>query len=526
MEYYYTRRSFLTRNSTIRKLIALALILIAVMLSYSARANSAGCNLTASITSANVSCNGGNDGSATVMISGGTAPYSYVWNSSPVQTTATAIALEAGSYTVTVTDAMGCTAVVGVMITEPATALSLSMSSTPASCAGINGTATVTASGGTAPYSYSWITSPVQSSAVATGLAPGTYTVTVTDANGCMASDSVNVGGSLAVNAIITGPDTICQSQGYPKTYTLYASGGTSYFWSNGSTSYNALVTPTATTTYSVIASNGSCSDTAYFTLVVYKVPQAWVSGPSTACAGDSIALTAHDGMTFMWSTGQTSATVDVVPTANTTYTVIVANGICPDTVTHAVTVSTPGLAISGCATPCANMSGIEFRVDDSAGASAYTWTVPAGWSIVEGQNSSSIKVTTGDLSADGSVSVITSGACANANLSLDVNVSACTDDIFIPNTFTPNGDGFNDTWTIRNIKLYPGNEVVVLNRWGNEVYHANDYDNTWSGGELEAGTYFYSIKVKTSDHDEAGCATGELKETVYKGYVMIVREK
>lgn len=525
MEYYYSRKSFIIRNHTMRKMIILGLILAAVMLSYAARANSNGCNLAATITSANVSCYGGNDGSATAMITGGTAPYSYVWTSTPVQTTATAIALEAGTYTVTVTDTMGCTIMVSVTITEPAAELSLSMSSTAATCAGNDGTATVIATGGTGPYSYSWTTSPVQTSSIATGLSVGSYTVIVTDINGCIAGDSVTVTGPVPVNAEITGPDTLCQPQGYPRTYTLYASGGTSYFWSNGSTSYNALVTPVTTTTYSVVVSNGSCSDTAYHTITVFLVPQAWVAGPAAACAGDTITLTANGGASFLWSTGEASSSVDVSPIENTTYTVIVTNGICPDTVMHAVAVSNPLIAISGCPRPCANTSGIEYKVEPIAGASSYTWTVPAGWMIIEGQGTNSIKVVTGNVSADGSVLLVTSGGeCADMNLSIDVDAMVCSEDIFIPNTFTPNSDGYNDTWEISGIGLYPGNEVTVFNRWGNEVFHMNNYDNTWDGGDLEAGTYFYMIKLLAHDHDDAGCTIDSVKEIIYRGFVMIVR--
>jgi gliding motility-associated-like protein/uncharacterized repeat protein (TIGR01451 family) len=85
---------------------------------------------------------------------------------------------------------------------------------------------------------------------------------------------------------------------------------------------------------------------------------------------------------------------------------------------------------------------------------------------------------------------------------------------INIPNVFTPNGDGRNDTFTIPNVNQYEQNELVILNRWGGEVYQTKNYQNTWTGDKLEDGTYFYSLKVKNSK--------GEQEE--YKGYVTLLR--
>ncbi|MFV8340759.1 SprB repeat-containing protein, partial [Flavobacterium sp. LB3P21] len=138
---------------------------------------------------------GGNNGAATASATGGTTSYSYSWNTSPVQTTATASGLIAGTYTVTVTDAKGCIDTETVTITEPAAALVATIGTpTNVSCfGGNNGAATASATGGTTSYSYSWNTSPVQTTATASGLIAGTYTVTVTDAKGCIDTESVTI---------------------------------------------------------------------------------------------------------------------------------------------------------------------------------------------------------------------------------------------------------------------------------------------------------------------------------------------
>ncbi|WP_419801003.1 gliding motility-associated C-terminal domain-containing protein [Mucilaginibacter sp.] len=84
-----------------------------------------------------------------------------------------------------------------------------------------------------------------------------------------------------------------------------------------------------------------------------------------------------------------------------------------------------------------------------------------------------------------------------------------------IPNVFTPNGDGRNDTFSIPDLSQYPQNELLVINRWGASVYQAKNYQNTWTGDRLDDGTYFYSLKVINKK--------GMQEE--YKGYVMLLRK-
>lgn len=142
-------------------------------------------------------CFGNANGSATVLASGGTGPYTYSWNTSPVQTSATASGLSAGSRTVTVTDALGCTAQVVANIGGPTAALQVSITAfTNVLCfETAQGTADALATGGTAPYTYTWNSSPVQNGSAADDLPEGSYTVSVVDANGCAASTSVAIGG-------------------------------------------------------------------------------------------------------------------------------------------------------------------------------------------------------------------------------------------------------------------------------------------------------------------------------------------
>ncbi|MFC4164220.1 T9SS type A sorting domain-containing protein [Epilithonimonas zeae] len=141
----------------------------------------------------NVSCNGGSNGSATVNVSGGTAPYTYSWSPSG-GTNVTASGLAAGNYTVTVKDAANATKTQSFTITEP-TVLAATTSSSPASCGSNNGTASVTPSGGTSPYTYLWSNGAITSSV--SNLASGNYSVTITDAKGCIITRNFEINGQL-----------------------------------------------------------------------------------------------------------------------------------------------------------------------------------------------------------------------------------------------------------------------------------------------------------------------------------------
>ncbi|MEO0037812.1 MAG: hypothetical protein RIQ59_1023 [Bacteroidota bacterium] len=150
--------------------------------------------LSATATQVNVACYGNASGTITITPTGGTSPYTYNWGDGA--TTQNRTNLTAGTYTVTITDANGCTTTVTKTITQPS-ALTLSTTITKASCPGVNdGAIALTISGGTTNYTVAWTgpNSYTSSTSSPTGLLAGTYTVTVTDANGCTATATVVVG--------------------------------------------------------------------------------------------------------------------------------------------------------------------------------------------------------------------------------------------------------------------------------------------------------------------------------------------
>ncbi|MFN7014220.1 MAG: T9SS type A sorting domain-containing protein, partial [Bacteroidia bacterium] len=304
--------------------------------------------LGGSITVIDETCSGAN-GSLTANPIGGTAPYTYSWNTSPVQTTQTISNLSAGIYTVTITDANNCTTTLTDTVINSGS-LSLSTSTNNETCNGANGSATVTVNGGTTPYNYAWNTSPVQNTSTATNLSAGSYSVTVTDANNCSQTATINIF-NIGNTTVTASPNqTICS--GNSVTLSANASGGTgpyTYVWNPGNQTGNSItVSPTSTTTYSVVATDANnCSGSATTTVNVTPIPVTVVTPTNvTICIGQSTVLTASGGTTYVWSTGGTNATETVNPTATTTYSVIAFNGSCMgNTATATVTVS-PCLSI------------------------------------------------------------------------------------------------------------------------------------------------------------------------------------
>ena len=162
-------------------------------------------------TTSDVLCAGGTSGSVAVNVAGATPPYQYAWTGGG--SNAQLDNLAAGTYDVLVTDANGCTITFEGTITEP-TALAHTLSETPAQLNGSDGTATVTVTGGTPPYTYSWNDPAAQTTETATGLENIVYEVTVTDANGCSFIDSIHVGPTVSIfeNAL-----TLQQLKVYPQ---------------------------------------------------------------------------------------------------------------------------------------------------------------------------------------------------------------------------------------------------------------------------------------------------------------------
>ncbi|WP_207429019.1 DUF5050 domain-containing protein, partial [Pedobacter sp. SYSU D00535] len=344
--------------------------------------------LTATISSStNVSCNGGSNGSAAVTASGGTTPYTYSW--SPAGgTAATTTGRAAGTYTVTVTDAASATATATVAITQPS-AFSISTAQSNVSCfGGSNGAAAVSVSGGTAPYTYSWAPSG-GTFATATGRPAGTYTVTITDNNGCTATRTFNItqpSAPLAGSTVITNVSTAGGSDG---SVDLTPSGGTppyTYNWGGGITTQDR--TGLAAGNYTVvITDNNGCQAT----LTAAVTQPVAVSGTTVvtnvACFGGStgvIDLTPSGGTgPYIYDWGNGITTEDRTGLAAGTYTVVIADNLGA-TGTVTATVTQPTAPVSGTTVVSnvgcfgGNTGAINLTPSGGTGPYTYTW-LPSG---------------------------------------------------------------------------------------------------------------------------------------------------
>src|SRR6056300_1580903 len=317
--------------------------------------------LSASITGTNVGCNGASTGSADLTVSGGTpgSGYTYSWSdgTSVVATTEDLTNVAAGSYTVTVTDANSCTATASVTITQP-TALSATISSSNATGFGLsNGSATVTASGGSSPYTYSWNTTPAQTGATATGLAAGSYTVTVTDANNCTTTQTVVITQPAQLTATGSVTNEVSCNGGTDGSASVSVSGGVSpytYSWSDGtnvvSTASTASTLSAGSYTVTVTDANSNTAS-ASVTFTQPTALSASITGTNVGCNGaltGSADLTVSggtpgSGYTYSWSDGTSvvATTEDLTNVAAGSYTVTVTDAnSC--TATASVTITQP----------------------------------------------------------------------------------------------------------------------------------------------------------------------------------------
>jgi gliding motility-associated-like protein len=381
-------------------------------------------------------------GTITLTGSGGAGGYQYSINGgTSFQGSGFFNSLQIGTYNVVTQDANGCMANSTVTLSEPPDLTVALNSVTNPSCLGFgNGSITALPGGGTASYSYSWNTTPIQTVATAVGLTSGTYTVTVTDANGCIETAFATLIDPLPVQTFVTGPDTICLGQSSNMLATATGGNGVYTFGWNPSltTSGSQTVSPLVPTTYSVTAfdANGCPGNTVSVQIVVYNLTAAnvTVNAYSPICPGTSTFVYANvtgsqGPLTYTWNQGLGPGPGGflVNPTTPTTYSVTVTNS-CGAVVNAQTTVNInppPVIVISsdtaaGCAIFVANFYDLSTTV---ANDSIYSWQ----WTFGDGdssslQNPTHIYTNPGIYSI--TLSVITYAGCTNNNASAPYSVT------------------------------------------------------------------------------------------------------
>jgi len=340
------------------------------------------------------SCNGDADASATVTVLNGTGPYTYLWSDPLAQTTAQANDLSAGDYMVTVSDmGNGCSTTLSVTVPEtPVLTINLQNTAGPLCFGEANGSATVLGTGGTGVFSYLWNDAASQSTATAINLQAGDYMVSVTDANGCMASSSVNVPEATLLEATISAfAPPLCFGES-TATATVGATGGTgtyTYLWDDPMLQNTATATGLSAGNYMVIVSDGNgCEATT--TVSLPPTPQLVLSTTETispSCSGladGSITVAASGGtgmLSYLWSNDETTAQIDDLSSGTYSVTVMDANGC---TASQSINLNDAvALLIGGASfTPpvCFNSpdGSISITPQGGSGVYEYLWSDPA----------------------------------------------------------------------------------------------------------------------------------------------------
>ena len=425
--------------------------------------------LNSLINSASVSCKGGSNGTANLVVSGGTAPYNYLWEHDN-STSSSLSALVADTFYVQITDAHGCEKIDSVIITEPDSLLISNINKTDVSCfGGSNGSASSMVMGGTAPYQHQWSNGATLSSI--SNLSTGTFTLQINDAKGCANSKQVTITQPTKIVVQVSAPQYIsCDSAG---TVYASASGGTgalSYVWSNGIANDTAVVSNSGAYLVTVSDSLG-CTETN--TAVVKPLGSALelsLAASAHICFGDSAQITSTitPGVApfkLLWNTGDTtasikvkggtySATVTDASTCKFTASINVIEdsllqvSVADDTVCFGAQASLNAIATGGFGSYSYEWSGGGSTASVNKSAGTYYLQISDATGCIA---SDSVRVTEGtalqlsfsteDLSCfgmnDGSAKVHTIGGFAPYNFMWSNNINDSLNSNLIPNTYS-----------------------------------------------------------------------------------------
>ncbi len=431
--------------------------------------------ITAAETIANA-CDGQNNGSVSLAVSGAVAPYTYLWDNGA--TNAAISGLAPDTFNVTITDANGCTSTEQYIVDTLASP-SISVTAPGSVCVGSSAALSVSGA-----VSYIWSNGSTMSSINPTVNTASTFTVTGTDANGCSASASANVGVNLNPTIAISGTNAICAGG----STSLTVSGTAAFLWSEGSTTATISVSPASTTTYTVSATGANgCTSTSSSTVTVNQLPAVSISGNSNLCAGASTTLTATGGDTYVWSNGDNTASITVTPSSSSTYTVTATSASgCTATNTQNVVVNAlPTPTISGNLAVCQGGS----TTLTASGNGSFVWS--------NGQTNASITVSPTSPSTF-SVTATGSNGCTastSANLTILNGATSTTDAVICQNdTYLFGGNTYSDAGTY-NLTLTAANgcdSVATLNLTVNALPSATIVLN---GNDLSTSTTYASYQ-------------------------------
>jgi len=439
-----------------------------------------------------VSCFGGNNGSATVFVAGGTMPYNYLWNSG--QTTQTAQNIPAGPHTVTVTDAQGCNVQIIITVPEPFKLTSSFTNVADDQCAGsCQGSATITPNGGITPYSYSWSSSSITPGVqTATGLCAGAYTVTVQDANGCTDTQSLSIGSAPPIQVQFSPVSPSCSGLSNGAIGTNVSGGAPPflYLWETGSNTPN-LQNATCGNHFLTVTDAVGCTkiDTVLVDCPVAVVVNTFnIQAVKCFGASDGTASVQAQGGTvpysFLWSDPNNQTFQQASNLASGMYTVTVTDAnACSTTASTLIPQPSPlNSPVSTTNISCINAATGTAMANPAGGTAPYSFVWSTGSTAQQLSNLSAGTYT---------VTVTDSNQCTASNTAT-VTQPAQGITVNITQTFTP---CFGETNGQATATVTAGPGSLLLYNWSNGQQSA-----VVNG--LSIGTYTVTIS------DQNGCST------------------
>lgn len=398
--------------------------------------------LTTTTNTTLADCNLSN-GSATISPLSGQAPYTYLWDAAAGnQSTAVATGLSAGSYTATFTDNDGCTGTDIFIVGNPG-APSLGVSTTsnyngfPISCNGASdGAVTATATGGTGAYSYLWgpgagnLTTPS-----ITGLAAGTYGITVTDGASCSSTALVTLVEPTALSLTSNNIVHVSCNGGSDGAISTNAAGGITpyaYLWNNSTTTDSLIGLSVGAYTVTLTDANGCIIDISVSINQPSALATTLVSSTDILCNGDStgsISMNSTGGTapyTYSWSNGATTDALTGLPAGTYTVTATDANGC--EVVSSAVSLNQPTLPLTSTATDNGDGTATVLVNGGAIGLNTYQWDAAAGNQTTATAtglvNNTTYSVTVTDVNGCTSVSTVTVTIVGISNIAFLNNLS------------------------------------------------------------------------------------------------------
>ena len=458
-----------------------------------------------------VDCFGNTTGSINVTIVGGETPYDYLWSNG--ETTSSISNLSAGTYNLIVTDDNNCKYEESFIVEEP-DLLEATYVEANVDCFGNStGEIDITVSGGTLQYSYDW--SNLTSNEDLFNIPTGAYDLTITDANSCITSVSVNINQPSDIIYSVSTIDLLCEGEDEGQISISSISGGTpGYSYSiNGGVSYqnSNIFTNLQSGNYSVrIKDANNCEK-----FQSYSITQP--NGYSTdvtiqnieGCNGDatgSINFTISGNTppySYSWSNNESTSSISAIVVGNYEVTVSDANS-CE--MTYSYFVSEPEAIFLDYDI---QLASCEEKNDGAITTMVIGGTAPYYYQWGTGETTSDIfYLPKGEYS----LSVSDSKGCTLPIEYFDVSFDGLNGCIEIPSGFTPNNDNIHDEWVIYGLSDFPDVVVKIYNRWGQEIYSSQGYYKPWDGKyngvDLPTAAYYYVIELNESDKVFNGTVT------------------